>query len=370
MKKLLMTTVLMTTSLLALATNARDTRLLVVYYTYSGVTEIVATQAAEECNGEVLKVVDHGNYPYPESGTTYTYANNERSRIDAGEWPEIKTQVESFDQWDAVIICTPLWNGKMANPMLTFLHNHADKLAGKQVALAVTSYSSGVSGVVSDLRAVLPGSTLVGGTLHIAYSDRGNIPVAVMDWLDTIDFETASQTSQVRVTAGGHTFTASLADNDAAQAFQALLPLTLDMTELNGNEKYHYLDTNLPSNPSCPGTIHAGDLMLYGRSCVVLFYETFETGYSYTRIGAIDDPTGLAQALGAGAVTVTFESMAAGLGGDVDGDGELSIGDVTALIDLLLAAGGNNLAAADVDGDGEVGIGDVTALIDILLSRG
>ncbi len=56
--------------------------------------------------------------------------------------------------------------------------------------------------------------------------------------------------------------------------------------------------------------------------------------------------------------------------GDVNNDGEVSIGDVTALIDYLLGgtASNINLAAADVNSDSEVTIADVTALIDKLLS--
>lgn len=53
--------------------------------------------------------------------------------------------------------------------------------------------------------------------------------------------------------------------------------------------------------------------------------------------------------------------------GDVDGDGNLNISDVTALIDLLLS-GGEALPSSDVNGDGQVNISDVTALIDMLLS--
>lgn len=53
--------------------------------------------------------------------------------------------------------------------------------------------------------------------------------------------------------------------------------------------------------------------------------------------------------------------------GDVDGDGEVGIADVTALIDIILLGGGDP-SLHDVDGDGEIGIADVTALIDYILT--
>lgn len=54
--------------------------------------------------------------------------------------------------------------------------------------------------------------------------------------------------------------------------------------------------------------------------------------------------------------------------GDVNGDGNVTISDVTALIDLLLGGGTINNPAADCNGDTNVTISDVTALIDYLLS--
>ena len=111
----------------------------------------------------------------------------------------------------------------------------------------------------------------------------------------------------IKIIIGSKTFTATLADSETGEAFAALLPLSVTMNELNGNEKYHYLSSSLPTAAYQPGTIHAGDLMLYGNNCVVLFYETFNSSYSYTRIGAIDNPSGLAEALGVGNVSVRFE---------------------------------------------------------------
>lgn len=115
-----------------------------------------------------------------------------------------------------------------------------------------------------------------------------------------------TETMKLTIMIGTSTFGATLEQNETARAFAELLPMTIEMTELNGNEKYHYLDGTLPVQSERVQSIAAGDLMLYGSSCVVLFYESFSTSYSYTRLGKLDDAAGLAQALGRGNVLVTF----------------------------------------------------------------
>lgn len=113
--------------------------------------------------------------------------------------------------------------------------------------------------------------------------------------------------NRLRIAVGTVSFTATLSDNAASRAFKAMLPMTVRMGELNGNEKYYYLPDRLQTSASNPGTIHTGDLMLYGSDCLVLFYKTFTTSYSYTRLGRLDDTFGLEAALGGSEVTVSFE---------------------------------------------------------------
>lgn len=108
------------------------------------------------------------------------------------------------------------------------------------------------------------------------------------------------------ITIGTTAFTATLYNNATVAAFKSRLPMTINMRELNGNEKYFNLSENLPANASNPGTIQTGDLMLYGSNTLVLFYKSFSTSYSYTPVGRIDDIAGLTAALGSGNVTVTF----------------------------------------------------------------
>lgn len=112
--------------------------------------------------------------------------------------------------------------------------------------------------------------------------------------------------SRMWMTINTRRFAITLTDNDTARAFAAQLPLTLHMEELNGNEKHARLPTSLPANPSRPGTIHNGDLMLYGADTLVVFYSTFDSTYSYTRIGRVDDAAGLAEAAGPGSARITF----------------------------------------------------------------
>jgi hypothetical protein len=90
---------------------------------------------------------------------------------------------------------------------------------------------------------------------------------------------------KLKITTGTNTFTATLYHNATVTAFKTRLPMTINMIELNGNEKY---------------------LMLYGSTTLVLFYKSFSTSYCYTPMGRIDDASGLTSALGSGNVTVTF----------------------------------------------------------------
>jgi hypothetical protein len=132
--------------------------------------------------------------------------------------------------------------------------------------------------------------------LLIAGACKSNDPESAISTLLTMN-------TKLRIRIGSDTFIATLFENPTTAAFVARLPLTVSMTELNGNEKYYDLPQSLPTNAF---TAQAGDLVLYNANTLVLFYETFSTLYRYTRMGHLDNPAELAAALGRGSVTVTF----------------------------------------------------------------
>ena len=107
---------------------------------------------------------------------------------------------------------------------------------------------------------------------------------------------------KLNIKVGNKNFTATLYDNETAREF-----LNINMSELNGNEKYYYMDNSLKTSLENVKNIKKGDLMLYGQDCLVLFYRSFSTSYSYTKLGYIEDVNDLEQALGEGNVNIIFE---------------------------------------------------------------
>ena len=95
--------------------------------------------------------------------------------------------------------------------------------------------------------------------------------------------------SSVKIVIDEKEFIIDLEDNETVKSFINMLPIELNMQELNGNEKYVYLDNSLPTNSYNPKHIEKGDVMLYGNNCLVIFYKSFDTSYSYTKIGHIDN---------------------------------------------------------------------------------
>lgn len=120
--------------------------------------------------------------------------------------------------------------------------------------------------------------------------------------------EVASEMTTIQVIINGQEFEAELNDNEAAKQFTEMLPMQLDMEDLHDNEKYFYFSDDFDTEDQKLKEIHEGDLLIYDSKCLVLFYENFETTYQYTALGKISDTAGLKEALGAGTVTISFQT--------------------------------------------------------------
>ncbi len=285
---------------------------LVVWYSFTGNSTAIVQALRSHIKADALEVkpaeagLDYAANNYA-IGSSLIAAIREHP-ASASSYPAVKEVEVSFDNYDTILIVTPLWWSQMAAPMQSFLFKHADKLAGKTIGLIVTSASSGISGVEQDARRLLPQGKFLSESLWIRSSQVGSAAELTAAWYDKL-FTAQPENTQmkVKITAGGKTFAADIEDSETGKAFWGKLPMTLQMSELNGNEKYCY-GVTLPRNDKHYGSIAAGDLMLYSGDCVVLFYGA-AGGYSYTRIGKVADATGLASALGKSSIMVKFEKL-------------------------------------------------------------
>jgi len=270
-------------------------KILVAYFSFTNNTQAIASSMAVILGADTYQITpseaytsDNNNY-YDSSTRAYQEQYGPPSAR-----PAINATLSNID-YDVILLGFPIWYGKVPRVVLTFLDTY--DFSGKVVIPFCTSGSSGISTAQTELQSTYSTIKWKTGARLNGYTTE-----QLKTWLSGLGLNNAP----FKLTIGGTVFNAELANNATARAFDALLPTTLNMTELNGNEKYKYLDTSLPTNASCPGTIHAGDILLYGNNCVVVFYKTFNTSYSYTKIGKITDTTGLEAAVGAGGVEVQF----------------------------------------------------------------
>ena len=105
----------------------------------------------------------------------------------------------------------------------------------------------------------------------------------------TINNNSSEEIDKMKVIINQKEYIINLENNETVESFLKILPKKFNMIELNGNEKYVYLDNELPTNSYKPNTIKSGDVMLFGNNCLVIFYKSFDTSYSYTKIGHIDN---------------------------------------------------------------------------------
>ena len=327
------------------ATNAGKT--LVVYYSYTGNCRNIVNELKSQIQADVLEIQP------AEKGLKYE-ANNyalgtqllnaiKANPNDAGSYPAIAPVTTSLSGYQNIIVVTPLWWSQMAAIMQTYLFNYGGQMAGKNVGLIVSSASSGISGVVSDAKRLLPGVTWMGDALWINNSNRGNTTSLIENWLKTQKFaEQQTAMDKMNITIDGKTQSVTLADNAATRALVVKLqqaPVTVTLNSSGGFEIWGALGFSLPTSDE-QTTAQAGDVILYNGSNICLFYGS--NSWSYTRLGKIDglSESELRTFLKAGesniSVTLSLPATVSQLRGDLNGDGLVNAADVTTLINIIL----------------------------------
>ena len=153
---------------------------LIVYFSWGGNTKTVANHIHDLIGGEIVEV--ETVIPYPD-----TY--EEVTQIAPGELasdyrPELKTKVDNMDEYNTLIVGTPIWGGHLTPAMKSFLASY--NLSGKAIAPFCTHGGSGTAQSVNDILSVCPNSTIL-GSLAVYGSRAESSRADVERWLKQIN---------------------------------------------------------------------------------------------------------------------------------------------------------------------------------------
>lgn len=269
-----------------------EAKTLVVYYSYTGNCEEIVTSLTAQIDADVLRIepvdktqqYEANNYAIGTELLNAIKANPDN----AVSYPAIAPVTTSLDDYQNIIIVTPLWWSQMAAIMQTYLFNYGTQMAGKHVGLIVSSYSSGISGVVADAQRLVPNAVWMGDALWINNSNHSNRTSLIESWLATLDF--AAEPQKLYLTIDGRTETATLVDNSATQELVVALqdaPITMTLND-NHFEIWGSLGRSLTTSNE-QVSAQPGDIVLYSGQYICIFYGS--NSYSYTRLGHIDGLT-------------------------------------------------------------------------------
>ena len=271
-------------------------RYLVLYCSRTGNTERMAQTVRSTLDCDMIEVVPETPYDN-DYNSMLERAREELAAIGQGTYPAIATSMESFEDYDIVFVGYPVWYGHMATPMQSFLHSHADLLAGKRIALFASSGSSLISTSGRDAASLVPDATFE-ESLLLTSSTLDDMENHIPVWLEGLgasredNQEDATEGLGINIIAGDQTVTATMEDNGAARDFLARLPLEVTLEDYNnGTEKIFYPDPELSLDDTPRGcTPVPGDITIYEPwGNVAIFCRDWSQSNSLIKIGHIDD---------------------------------------------------------------------------------
>lgn len=186
MKQLLFALTIMFTTV---ATQAKT---LIIYYSYTNNVERIVNELRTQIEADVIEV-EPAEKGLDYAANNYAIGSAQIAAIreipdDAASYPTIDPVNIDMSQYSTIIIGAPLWWGNMAAPLQTFLFQHGKDMAGKNIGLIVSSASSGISGVESDAKRLIPDGNFLSPSLWIRSSLTSNAKTLLQNWLQAIDY--------------------------------------------------------------------------------------------------------------------------------------------------------------------------------------
>ncbi len=121
------------------------------------------------------------------------------------------------------------------------------------------------------------------------------------------DKDYSSLPDTINLQIGDATHTVTFEKNAASDSLTTLFPLYSLIIDKDGTHKQFQIPRNMELADEHIDTAHAGDIFLNGPVLVEVYYADAEINANRSRIGHIDDTTGLEEALNVKNVQLVFD---------------------------------------------------------------
>lgn len=157
------------------------TKTVVVYFSCTGTTKLLAEYAAEILNADLCEIVPE--IPYTEEDLNYSDSSSRASKEqnDPSARPPISGSFENMEEYDIVLLAYPIWWGQAPRIISTFLESH--DFTNKTVVPFCTSHSSGVGSSAVNLHGLCSDSTK---WLEGERFSSGTTKTEIEKWIDGI----------------------------------------------------------------------------------------------------------------------------------------------------------------------------------------
>lgn len=171
--------------------NSETGNILIVYYSFTNNVHTIVSDLQTQIEADVLRVepaedgIDYAANNYAIGSALISAIRNDPDS--PSSYPDIRTTAYNLDDYDTIIVATPLWWSNMAAPMQTFLFRYGDQMAGKNIGLIVSSASSGISGVEADAERLIPEGIFMSSSLWIRSSQTSDCHSMIADWIEEVN---------------------------------------------------------------------------------------------------------------------------------------------------------------------------------------
>ena len=129
-------------------------KVLVTYFSASGVTAKTANKLAKEVDGDVFEIEPKEKYTSADLNWMDKKSRSSVEMNDPASRPEIAKQVENMDMYDTVLVGFPIW--WYVEPKIIDTFSDSYDFSGKTVIPFATSGGSGIENVEKNLQKEYP----------------------------------------------------------------------------------------------------------------------------------------------------------------------------------------------------------------------